>query len=564
MRFLILSALLASCTCGSESGDNGLPSDRAARSAGGEEGFVYAPLSETGRRPPARSSVLPTRVGDVFEWGERFTPREYVRDLMAMDDADMWTRVAAAIASTKASGATLQELFDGWGPLVPQVGDGECAMVGRHARDPELPEEAKRFFWVTYATCATSADEAAFQEEGVPDIAVLFRYHTRVVYEPGTPPSDRERAAIDSILEREARDGGTRESTIVAQALVRAGEVDRVLALRREHPSLHDALDAGLGGAEQPEARALHQQLCQRVPQNVDCPWLGLAATTPTEEEEPEEEMSRLVAAQAGRDGGDVRVFLLANPEPDDALLDELEECARADSDEAPCDFCLQALAVYDRPRARRAAETFSSDWIETLNLARSLTRFESTDALEARLRELHLLGDEEVPREARSVLDYLMATGRAMQFDVETDEYPNHHDSLLRRLAQLAPSSSVGRATFAETAVEDEGYTLFAWRDDAGFTTPAEDLGDWYDVNAVVGMLNSLARSAGDSTRWILLGTGDQTTVAIAGPADSLQTLLREELIVGVDASDPREEGLAAEDEFRDRLEEEGAVIVE
>ena len=561
VRFLILSTLLASCTCGSEAGDNGLSSDRSARSAGSDESFVYAPLSETGRKPPARSSILPTRLGDVFEWGERFTPREYVGDLMSMDDADMWKRVAEAIASTKASGATPQDLVGAWGPLVPSVGDRECAMVGRHAHDPELTEEAKRFFWVKYAACATSAEEAAFQEEGVPDIAVFSRFSTRVIYEPGSPPSDREREAIRSILERDARDGGTRASTLVAQALVRAGELDRVLAHRRAHPSLRDALDAGLGEAAQPEAQALYWQLCERAPQNVECQRFGSATRTPTEE--APEEASRVAAAQSGRDGGDVRVFLHANPEPDDALLEELEECARAGSDEAPCEFCLHALAVYDRPRARRAAQTFCSDWIETQNLARSLTRFESADALETRLRELHLLGEEEVPREARSVLDYLMATGRAIQFDVETDTYPNHHDSLLRRLAHLAPSSSVGRATFAETAGEDESYTLFAWRDDTGFSTPAEDLGDWYDVNAVVGMLNSLARSAGDSTRWIQLGTGDQMAFVVAGPADSLQTLLREELLVDVD-SDPRAEGLAAEEEIRELLEEEGVVFID
>ena len=56
--------------------------------------------------------------------------------------------------------------------------------------------------------------------------------------------------------------------------------------------------------------------------------------------------------------------------------------------------------------------------------------------------------------------------------------------------------------------------------------------LGDWYDLQAVVGMLNSLARKRGVSARFITLPTNDQTAYVLGASKSAILTAIRERII--------------------------------
>jgi hypothetical protein len=70
--------------------------------------------------------------------------------------------------------------------------------------------------------------------------------------------------------------------------------------------------------------------------------------------------------------------------------------------------------------------------------------------------------------------------------FDVETGMFPNGHDSLLRNLARLT-SPALDAAVFEEIAPSDDvgPYELRAYLKGKKYSIKANNLGDWYDVDA-------------------------------------------------------------------------------
>ena len=132
---------------------------------------------------------------------------------------------------------------------------------------------------------------------------------------------------------------------------------------------------------------------------------------------------------------------------------------------------------------------------------------------------------------------------GRALAFDVETGMFPNEHDSLLRDLAALAPGALTGLLfeevppTLEEEEAGTGSYRLIAWGGGKRYETPAQALGDWYDMEAVLTFLNALARARGSEVRWLPLATGDQIALIVAGPSQTLTHLLDSGLLGSGDA---------------------------
>jgi len=153
---------------------------------------------------------------------------------------------------------------------------------------------------------------------------------------------------------------------------------------------------------------------------------------------------------------------------------------------------------------------------------------------LAARLRSFGLLpeGKEVV---GSSSADLLLEAGRAYGFDVETGQIPSEHDSLLRSLAALA-GDGMKDALFEEVPPAEEGaegvYVLRVYLAGQRYQTPARNMGDWYDVRAVVGLLNSVARARQLEVRWLALATGDQTATVVAGPEKGLRDAVAAELL--------------------------------
>lgn len=243
----------------------------------------------------------------------------------------------------------------------------------------------------------------------------------------------------------------------------------------------------------------------------------------------------------------DVTGFVSAHPEQRDAVQEELVACA---GEQTYAEFvCLKNLALLHRPAARELARSFGpAELAEMRALLRVLHgEAEGDEAVGARLAALDLIPSLEA--EAASIfaqavtpLDYLQAARRALQFDAETGMFPNEHDSLLRRLGALAPEAFEGMVFGEEVSDMDGPYVLHAWRDGQKWSTTAQNLGDWYDVDAVIGMLNALARSAGSDQRWIAVATDDQTETVVAGPQQGLQTAVDEGLLEPAGADVPED----------------------
>jgi hypothetical protein len=153
---------------------------------------------------------------------------------------------------------------------------------------------------------------------------------------------------------------------------------------------------------------------------------------------------------------------------------------------------------------------------------------------------------------------------GRALAFDAETGMFPNDHDEPLRELAWLCRPALDG-VVFAEIPPRDydtpDGYVLEAWVGGERLTTPAENLGDWYDVDAVIGLVNQSLRAAGSDCRILALPAEGQVAVVAAGPAAALLAGIRAGHLAISDPDLARQIGREFEDKVLRELDAEGAT---
>lgn len=205
---------------------------------------------------------------------------------------------------------------------------------------------------------------------------------------------------------------------------------------------------------------------------------------------------------------------------------------------------CLRDKAHKDRLAAVTDAQSMR-DWIIQDNaysqlapLITALTRFPEEDGLENYLRELALLPNE--PGEyssldrALTASEYLGELGNVYWFDVETGMFPNEHDYLLKQVALL---SDLREVSFTEVPPpdytgDDEPYLLKAQLGDTTWQQRAENYGDWYDLTAVLSLLNRIALDQGSRYRFVTLPTGDQTAIIWAVENDVLTRLTEEALV--------------------------------
>jgi hypothetical protein len=232
---------------------------------------------------------------------------------------------------------------------------------------------------------------------------------------------------------------------------------------------------------------------------------------------------------------------------------------------------------VLDRAEATRVAAeaglNHKSDDPLTLELTRTLERFPKADEVIRHVASLgftkaadqaesrHGVVDEEEysPLTPAEVLEH---DGRLYWFDVETGEFPNEHDGLLFELADLAKPALDGVLFEEQAPPEDEGnYVLRAYMDGRTYELDAQNHGDWYDLEAVIGLLNSLTEARRSNVRFIVAATGDQTARVIAGPASGLSSLVADRLVL-LDAPDASmKDGQAFENQVIDGLLDAGVL---
>jgi hypothetical protein len=225
---------------------------------------------------------------------------------------------------------------------------------------------------------------------------------------------------------------------------------------------------------------------------------------------------------------------------------------------------CLRDKALQDRHAAVADAKQLANweikegDYSALLPLIAVLTQFPTAEGLEAYLRELNLLpnkpGEYSQMDRAVSAADYLQEMGNIYWFDAETGMFPNNHDNLMSEVAAL---SDLKDAEFFETApsnydADDEPYQLRAELDGKSYQRQAENYGDWYDIEAVLALLNRVAVEAKRASRFTLLPTGDQTAIIWVADAATLATLHQRGLVGLSDANLAMVTGKAFEEEVK------------
>ncbi len=180
--------------------------------------------------------------------------------------------------------------------------------------------------------------------------------------------------------------------------------------------------------------------------------------------------------------------------------------------------------------------------------------------AIKERIDQLASIGFHKVASLEVSEMDsdvaelLLQAAGHAYWFDVETGMYPNQHDSLMRRLSSLI-APELDAAVFEELAPEldDESapYELVAYAGGKKYRTLAANLGDWYDVNAVLRLMNTITEDQKSQTRFVSLATEDQTMIIVAAPSATIAAAVKQGLL---QLGDPSEAERLGKD-FEDRV---------
>ncbi len=209
---------------------------------------------------------------------------------------------------------------------------------------------------------------------------------------------------------------------------------------------------------------------------------------------------------------------------------------------------CLRTLALEDRELATQQARTLKGWDIRERGenqlsvLINVLDQFESDEALKSHLVKIGAIEDSGQIDAGLMPSSFLEAAGRTVWFDVETGMFPNYHDALMDEIAAQSPS--LEGAQFTEVSPADyeseDPYRLLATFNGKEYELEAQNYGDWYDLDAVLTMLNMLTIDHGLADRFVLLPTGDQTAIVMAIPVASLQSLNDSGLLEKVSADDP------------------------
>lgn len=229
---------------------------------------------------------------------------------------------------------------------------------------------------------------------------------------------------------------------------------------------------------------------------------------------------------------------------------------------------CLREKALRDRPGAVKEAEVMLGWQIKEGHhsqlkvLVATLSSYPEPGSLKRYLAAHALLpnkpGEYSRLDTALTVSDYVTELGNIYWFDAETGTFPNNHDHLL---AEVAALSGLKEARFTEKPptdydAEDEPYLLNATFKGKSYQQVAKNYGDWYDIGAVLMLLNRIAVDQAINSRFVTLPTGDQTATVWTVDNEKLTQLQAEGLIRLSAAEVSMQTGKAFEEEVRKHLD--------
>lgn len=532
---------------------------------------VVAARVTAGSVPERFSRELP---GSVAEYEETWAdyPLVNVSRGLCAGNPEVLGRFQRAVAAALASGDDPAELRDTYGQLLEWCERPEqCAWA---ATAVEAGGGLAEVGWVALAQCPGDTAQALFERGGAPADTLIEYWMGRSWLEGYTP---RWNPAMVAALGEVARAGDPWKTRSAAVLVSEAGERAALplLALYDELPAgeVRDQVASSFSEFTHPRAKELFAEYCERSSDtDAVCrpDWSPLEGLIEPESESEVGSDSTNCLEPAGLEylltGGDL-----------DAEYDTLE--------------CLNALLAVDRVAAIAQARTVHS-WklgeTELGILVTWLDAFPEEGQLAQALRELGLLprgplpGVNNWPGELDLTPGDVMArSGPVSCFDLETGQFPNQHDRLLYDLSELA-GPPLDAAVFEEVAppfeLSDGGWWVAGHRVDTPppgvtegmpyrlraflggriYETDAQDFGDWYDLDRVLGLLNAVAAAQGVQIRAVALPTGDQTVCVLVAPREAILAGIQAGLLQ-VATGGATERALKQEQQALEQLEQQG-----
>ncbi|MFN3648842.1 MAG: hypothetical protein ACK47B_04600 [Armatimonadota bacterium] len=157
-------------------------------------------------------------------------------------------------------------------------------------------------------------------------------------------------------------------------------------------------------------------------------------------------------------------------------------------------------------------------------------------------------------------------AAGLLTSFDAETGVIPVRHDRLLRDFARHSGGAFKPEAPYERWLGSDDDeeapYVVQFIHGGKLYKFKAENLGDWYDVTAVVDAANRALADAGERRRFVaLVGDGQVAELVFADP-EALAAAAKELFLpLGDDPNAAVDSGKEFEDEVIERIRSSGEV---
>jgi hypothetical protein len=510
--------------------------------------FVAYPRVTDAPLPARFTSPLPSTVAALAR-GDSLPPAPMLRAGIASGDAATQSRVLDAVRAAASEGPIAPELVEYYVRLFGYSPDGAaCAWARSVVTGPE-PVAVRALFVRVLAQCEDPGSGDALIASGAPPDQVIAWAFESTLGDRAVPYDARIVEAATAVA-RDGEFGDARKIGFVLAAMGDRAVADAErLAGETKDRERRAVITIGMTRSKSARGRKLGKEACRVLTSDPMCR---------DDDADPGPDPTRGTLAEQIEYGYDTEELLTRFSRVE--VVDGLRRCAGGTDREARS--CLWQLSGLDRPAAAALAAKLADPADAGDALAfRVLRQFPEQAALEAYLDKLGFPAKTGTDAPSGPTAeDALMARGSGTTFDTETGMFPNEHDALLADLAALVGPALDG-AVFEEVVprTEDGPYLLRAYLDGKRYDLSAENFGDWYDVGAVIGLLDAMLIARGRNERFLMLETGDQTAIVIAGPARGLRALVDDHLVQVAGATDAMDTGKAFEDQWFEQLEREG-----
>ena len=225
---------------------------------------------------------------------------------------------------------------------------------------------------------------------------------------------------------------------------------------------------------------------------------------------------------------------IVETPKDREELLRGLEQCAKEEALGDRAFECHAALALLDWARAKKTPTLKAVIFDE---LRATLDSEPDRAGVIARLVALGMIdASDPVPPHAVTPRQILLGTVHALAFEGEAEDGSADHPMLLRRLARLAPRDLEGVVFEQLAPPEDLGqpHVVIAYVDGEKLVTGLEDMGEWYEVEGAIGLLNAILVDRGSEMRFVeIFDPDDSRRTVIAGPKKGILEAVEKQLLV-------------------------------